>query len=408
MGIKNVLWISAFAPYEKVPHAGGQIHNFYLKNLNKNEHFNVELLSFCEEKEYDIVKEDLNKFNVTNTIIPWKHNISVDNIIRKAQYLECKYNPWNKYAGVTHDYYWNHIKNFITKLERQPDIIILQWTQMVLYLTLLKKLCPTSKFIAIEEDVMFLSFLRKTEIAQSKLRNVAAKIRYKKIKKIEINNIKEADLVVLNNPKDEQLVNDAGIYNTWHWSPYFNSMLEVPRAEIISRDIVFFGAMNRKENSDSVIWFNKHVFAKLADLNLRFVIVGNKPRDEVLSIASDRVIVTGFVEDIRPYFQSALCMVAPLVMGAGIKIKVLEGLSAGIPVLTNNIGIEGIPAKNGIDFLYCKTPDEYISSILRLIQDNNFAQRLGKNAKIFISENYDYDKDALMFTNKIKSLCSND
>ena len=72
----------------------------------------------------------------------------------------------------------------------------------------------------------------------------------------------------------------------------------------------------------------------------------------------DVITVTGFVKEISKYFEQSLCLVAPLVLGAGIKIKVLEAMSAGLPVLTNQIGIEGIPAQNGIHYYYCERPQE--------------------------------------------------
>ena len=84
-----------------------------------------------------------------------------------------------------------------------------------------------------------------------------------------------------------------------------------------------------------------------------------------------------------------MCIVAPLVLGAGIKIKVLEALSAGMPVLTNDIGIEGIPAQNGKEYIHCNEPNEYAKYIKQLHENRNLARKFSRNASSFIMSHYD-------------------
>jgi glycosyltransferase involved in cell wall biosynthesis len=141
------------------------------------------------------------------------------------------------------------------------------------------------------------------------------------------------------------------------------------------------------------------------DENYRFIIVGNRPDKQLLKYASNRVIITGFVEDICPYFENALCLVAPLVTGAGIKIKVLEAMSSGLTVLTNKIGIEGIPAKNKNDFLLCETEQEYVFWISELAQNQQLNMTIGNNGKEFIKNNYNYKQDMIEFVRKVELLC---
>ena len=104
--------------------------------------------------------------------------------------------------------------------------------------------------------------------------------------------------------------------------------------------------------------------------------------------------ITGFVENVEPYFETALCSLVPLLLGAGIKVKVLESMSAGVPVLTNNIGIEGIPAKDGLEYLHCETADDYISAITKLAGDEKLRNLLSENGRKFIKETFDYERDS--------------
>lgn len=156
---------------------------------------------------------------------------------------------------------------------------------------------------------------------------------------------------------------------------------------------MFFGAMFRPENYESCIWFIENVFNKIleVDKSFKFFIVGGNPNKKLYKYSNENIIITGFVDDVREYFNKSLCMVVPLLSGAGIKIKVLEGMSAGLPILTNEIGIEGIPASNN-DFIYCNNPDEYFEGIFSLKNDINKAKNIGDSAKEFIKENFNLDK----------------
>ena len=113
--------------------------------------------------------------------------------------------------------------------------------------------------------------------------------------------------------------------------------------------------MNRPENYLSVEWFVKNVFIELPS-KYRFIIMGGKPVDSIRKLESNRIIVTGFLEEceVKRYFENSFCMVAPLLYGSGIKTKILSSLNAGLPVLTNSIGIEGINAHDKKEYLHCE------------------------------------------------------
>ncbi len=393
----NVLWMSPYAPYDKVGHAGGQIENYYLKELNKNKDIELFLLSFIDKEEYKDVKIDLASSNVWNVIID-------NNIIKTDKYLD-KIRLFNKYGGIIKKDYWNIIEqNLDENYSKIPDVIVVEWTEFIMFIPEIKSKYPNAKIVSIEEDVTFLKYYRIIRNQSNLLKKLLWNIRYHHLKKSELKSLAMSDLVILNNSKDEKLVKNKGIKNTWVWTPYFMNMTKDKKDDFLTRNIVFYGAMARKENHDSVMWFIKNVLEKINDKDVRFFIVGSKPQKELLDLASDRIIVTGFVDSVQPYFQNALCCVAPLVMGAGVKIKVLEAMSAGVPVLTNDIGIEGIEAENKKDYFHCESPEQYIQAISLLINDKNVGEKMGNSSREFISKNYNYEQDSKVFVNKIKSL----
>lgn len=96
-------------------------------------------------------------------------------------------------------------------------------------------------------------------------------------------------------------------------------------------------------------------------------------------------------------------MVAPLVLGAGIKVKIIEALSSGIPVLTNEIGIEGIHAETGRDYLLCRTPEEYAEAIQKAA--NGKLDSIGENGRKFVSTQFNVEGSIENYKKRIVNLC---
>jgi len=218
--------------------------------------------------------------------------------------------------------------------------------------------------------------------------------------------LKQSDLVVINNEKDYKLIVDNGIDpgHIYQTVSYFTNYSQTKRVKPVSKNILFFGSMIRQENHLSALWFIEQVLPLIKDPQVTFTVIGSSPRKELLALAGERVKVLGFVEDVSPYFASGLCMAAPLVLGAGVKIKIMEGLSAGIPVLTNQIGIEGIPAKDGEEYIHCETPKDYVQAIEALLSGQIDAVRMSEKAKEFINQNYSPKAKIASWMGRVKSL----
>ncbi|MEI6340716.1 MAG: glycosyltransferase [Verrucomicrobiota bacterium] len=108
--------------------------------------------------------------------------------------------------------------------------------------------------------------------------------------------------------------------------------------------ILFWGLMSRAENEDSVTWFCREVLPGIRRVRpgVRFLIAGANPSPAVRALAGPGIEVLGFVKDPIPLFGSVALAVAPLRQGAGIKIKVIEYLAAGIPTVASPVGAEGV------------------------------------------------------------------
>lgn len=397
-----VLWVSPYVPYDTVPHAGGKVHNFYLKYLSEKK-VPVYLISICRPNERR--KLDLDAYGIKNNLVYFSNRFD-KKILRGLEGVNAKYNIFHPYAGKLYRCVANPLKSKLQELKKEqynPQIIILQWTEAVLLLPYVKKIFPESKIIVIEEDVSYLYYYRAWQKSNNLLLKWINKEKYKRLKTKELDALNGTDTIILNNNKDKQLVlkenvNEEKIFT---WCSYFQDMTKLSRKPE-KKNIIFYGAMNRPENYLSAIWFIENVMPKIKDLDVKFTIIGAHPPKDLLKYANEKIEILGFVESIEPYFSEGMCLVAPLVMGAGIKIKVLEALSAGIPVLTNTIGIEGVGATDGLEYLHCETPEDYANGIREIFEDKIDTNAIAENAKRFISDNFNIEKSAEQFLKLIK------
>ncbi len=156
--------------------------------------------------------------------------------------------------------------------------------------------------------------------------------------------------------------------------------------------LVFTGAMDYWPNIDAVTWFAREVFPEILRLapQSRFYIVGSNPSEAVKQLARlERVVVTGRVEDIRPYLQFARAAVAPMRIARGIQNKVLEAMAMEKPVIVSDPGFEGINAEPGKELLLANTTKEILSYIPRLV--SGAYDSLGRSARIRVKKDFSWE-----------------
>jgi sugar transferase (PEP-CTERM/EpsH1 system associated) len=156
--------------------------------------------------------------------------------------------------------------------------------------------------------------------------------------------------------------------------------------------MVFTGAMDYYANIDAVLWFAKKIFPAIKEKypDSIFCIAGSNPSDEVSELEkSNGIIVTGFVEDIRPYYQHADISVIPLRIARGIQNKVLEAMSMGKAVVSTTKALEGINATKN-EVFNADFEDEFAQKIMELFENMELREKTGKNARNFVEKNFSW------------------
>jgi sugar transferase (PEP-CTERM/EpsH1 system associated) len=157
--------------------------------------------------------------------------------------------------------------------------------------------------------------------------------------------------------------------------------------------LVFTGTMDFRPNIDAVTWFCQAILPRIKKevFHVHFYIVGKSPPPEVRRLGDNpAVTVTGYVEDIRPYIAQSLIYVVPMRMGSGTKLKVLQAMAMGTPVIATSTGAEGIEVTPGEDILIADEPADFAQQVIGLLNDAPLRQRLAQRGRQLMEAQYDW------------------
>jgi sugar transferase (PEP-CTERM/EpsH1 system associated) len=156
--------------------------------------------------------------------------------------------------------------------------------------------------------------------------------------------------------------------------------------------VAFTGAMDYWANIDAVRWFVAEVWPHVLTLcaNAVFYIIGARPASKVRALADRTVVVTGRVEDIRPYLQHAAVVVAPMQIARGIQNKVLEGMAMARPVVVTPLGLEGLAAQDGEDVLVAADGPVFSQRVGEVL--GGMHGEMGALARQHVCRDYDWDR----------------
>ena len=157
-------------------------------------------------------------------------------------------------------------------------------------------------------------------------------------------------------------------------------------------DLVFTGMMAYRPNYDGILYFLDEIFPLIRAVvpAARIHIVGHRPPPKLCKRASDHVVVTGSVADVRPFIARSAAYVVPLRMGGGTRLKILEALAMKKPVVTTSIGCEGLELSHEESVLIADEPIAFARHVVELLRNEPLRQTLGSTGHALVREVYDW------------------
>jgi len=157
--------------------------------------------------------------------------------------------------------------------------------------------------------------------------------------------------------------------------------------------LMFIGGFAHPPNEEGILWFIEYVLpvVKRKLPNVHLTIVGSDPSERLKALESEGITVTGFVEDVSGYFNNSRVFVSPLLHGAGVKGKIGQSFSYGLPVVTTSIGAEGMQLQDGHNALISDSETEFARKVIELYTDKFLWQKISTNSRQVIKEQFSTD-----------------
>ncbi len=269
------------------------------------------------------------------------------------------------------------------------------------YLPDIRRLSPGTAVLVDTVDVHFLRETRQAELAK----DANAMNKAEATRKRELRIYSQADFVVTVTEADATALREVGLKVPMAVIPNIHAPAgETPKWES-RRDLIFVGNFNHLPNIDAAIWLCREIMPKVLALipGVRLSIIGPNPPVQVQNLAGKNVSVLGWVPDTSPHLDAARVSVAPLRYGAGMKGKVGEALSRGLPVVTTTIGAEGMDLQDTRNVMVADDPDKFALAISRLYENRLLWEEMSQAGREAVESRYSAKSVAQMLHNLLKN-----
>jgi glycosyltransferase involved in cell wall biosynthesis len=158
--------------------------------------------------------------------------------------------------------------------------------------------------------------------------------------------------------------------------------------------LIITGSFSRTANRRMVRHFYQNIYPliKTKVPGVKLFIVGSNPGKDILKLTSDEsVVVTGYVDDLRPYLSRAWVVLAPLQEGFGVKVRVLQAMAMGKPVVATSMVARGIEVRAGRNIVLADGPEEFAGKVIELLNDRPLREELGIRARQLMETEHSWE-----------------
>ncbi|HBB76852.1 MAG: hypothetical protein A2186_03280 [Candidatus Levybacteria bacterium RIFOXYA1_FULL_41_10] len=374
----KILLISSFLPYPLLSGGNIRLYNI-LKYLQKNH----EVVLVCEKRSYQKEADIKRVEEVCSRVItvPRKKQWSVSNILKTA---------FSKSPFLLVGHESSEIKKIVSKLLEEEKFDLIHVETFYVMHNLPKTNLPV---VLVEHNIEYLIYERFARNAFPILRPFLM-IDVAKLKREEEKAWDRASALVAVSKKEKELMGRDNVEVVPNGADVDKFKLKNYKKGL-NKKILFIGDFKYIQNQDSARWIIRNIWPLISanNKNVTLWIVGKNAVDRVGSYKREGIVLednpTSKTEDI---FQQADILLAPIRVGGGTSLKILEAMASGLPVVTTLLGNEGIGAKDSEEIIVAEEPWEFSNKITDILWNEGRIKEIGKNARVFIEKNYKWEK----------------
>ncbi|MBV4432327.1 glycosyltransferase family 4 protein [Clostridium tyrobutyricum] len=367
---------------------GGKIRTYnMIKGIS--EKYNIDLICFSESDRLNIgdLKNLCSNIKIVHKI--FTNSKSKINVLIKLLKCVLSNNPFIVQKFVDKQYL-KLIKKFINN--NNYNTILFDHLNITIYAKYIDDL-KINKILS-QHNCEYLILKRRYENEKNIFKKIYLKYEYKKTKQYEESMCKKFDNVIVLTEEDKNCIcnnNYKGSnisiipisVDTNYTKKNYNNCV---------KKLLFLGTMSWYPNEHGILWFLENVWPAILNKcsDMQLYIVGKNPSNEIKKYDGNNVIVTGYVDDVNEYIELCDICVVPLFIGGGMRVKILECMSKGIPIISTSIGAEGINYVDGKNVFIANSKKEFIEGIYEL-NNNNVYRTIKDNGINLIKNEYSID-----------------
>ena len=258
--------------------------------------------------------------------------------------------------------------------------------------------CPSVLF---QHNVEAMIWKRHYEVQTNTAKKAYLFRQWQKMRTFEAKTCPEFDCVVAVSREDKEVMQQEydvkNVYDvpTGVDTAFFRAS---GRARRLPENLVFTGSMDWLPNEDAIRFFTDQILPRVRQSvpSVTLTVVGRNPYPGLVELSKKdpAVIVTGRVDDVRPFMEEAAVYVVPLRIGGGTRLKIYEAMAMEKAIVSTSIGAEGLPVIDGQDIVLADTPESFADGVVALLRDENRAAQIGKLAAEKVRDNFGWDRVA--------------
>jgi polysaccharide biosynthesis protein PslH len=386
----NILFVCRFLPHPWVRDSGGQDVYHYIAALS--ERHSISLISFVTPGQEEAV-DSMRRLCEKVVAVPYRPDALFARLWRAGWRLLLP----RVYGRVFSLCYRKSLRDLLNHISF--DVVIVDG-MMAQYGNLIHK----TKKILDEIDVYSVVAYHIYSNEKRCLSRMWAMLDWLKQQVFELQYASSYDGVLVRSKEDQEFLKrfipSQNITVLLPWFEGLDTLLEITSHRPKGNRLLFLGAMNLPANVEAVHYFVQSVFPMIRQRvpDAEFYIVGGSPVPSVWRLTAVRgVVVTGEVEDLKPYYEHCAVNVVPLLRGGGIIVKTLNGMAAGRPTIATSWGNAGTGAQPGRDLIVVDEPELFADTVIDLLTSRQLWREIATNGRRYVIDNFDW-------LNNVKSL----
>jgi glycosyltransferase involved in cell wall biosynthesis len=396
----RILFLTGQVPYP--PHAGGAMRVFGLLDGLRAHGHTLDLMTFSDNPQIDIKSTPLGQICKDIIALSTPHRTTSTRL--KDLILSGRADMERR----------NYSPQFEAQLKTQLsiqkyDLVHIESLEMAPYITVIKTQQPRLPVIYdsfnAEYDLQRLMFEIDRRDPSKLLVAFYSFIQWQRLAHFEREVCRTVDYVIAVSEADAEAfrkllpgVKVAVVHNGIYTEEYIRPAQSIaphtaPQIELGGAPLLFTGSMNYRPNVDAVQWFADNVLGEVRKIvpEARLFVVGNNPHPRLDALRQrPDVEVTGYVQDVLPFLHGAAVYVAPLRMGSGTRLKLLQAMAAGCAIVSTSIGAQGLAVESGRDMMIANDALTFAQNTITLLREPELRERLTQSAYKLVSSQYDW------------------